>query len=106
MRLVEEKRPSRVSSRHNDCLPINKKLFPNLKEILELQRKRQLIIATDNLRLLTFFKDGIRRNCNQWSLQRRLEEIEQLNKRLNCSVIIPANRISTIMVNFPKELNQ
>ena len=39
-------------------------------------------------------------------LPRGIGEVRLLNKKLNCSVVIPANRSSTLMVNLPKDLDQ
>ena len=54
----------------------------------------------------TFLKYGIRKDCNEWSLPRGIGEVRLCNEKLNCSVVIPANRSSTMMVNLPKDLNQ
>ena len=35
-----------------------------------------------------------------------LEKSDSSIKKLNCSIVIPANRSSTLMVNIPKDLNQ
>ena len=89
MRLDDEQGPSRVLSRLNDGLPKDKKSFPSLTERLEIQRDRELYI-----------------DCNEWSLPRGFGEVERFIKKPNCSVVIPANRSSTLMVNLPKDLNQ
>ena len=106
MRLDDGQGPSRVSSRLNDALPKDKKSFPSLKERLELQRERELNIDNDDPQFITFLKYGIRKDCNEWSLPRSIGEVRLFNKKLNCSIIIPANRSSTLMVNIPKDLNQ
>ena len=64
MRLSNPINPSHrlsMSSRRNDGLPKHKKLFPTLKERLELQRDRVLNIDTDDLQFNTFHKYRIRR---------------------------------------------
>ena len=106
MRLDDGQGPSRVLSRLKDGLPKDKSSFPSLKERLEIQRNRELNIDTDDPQFLTFPKYGIRKNCNEWSLPRGIGEVKLFNKNLNCSLVIPANRSSTLMVNLPKDLNQ
>ena len=106
MRLDDGQGPSRVLSRLNDGLPKDKKSFPSLKERLEIQRDRELNINTDDPQFITFLKHGIRKDCNEWSLPRSIGEVRLFNKKLNCSIAIPANRSSTLMVNIPKDLNQ
>ena len=106
MRLDDGQGPSRVLSRLNDGLPKDKKSFPSLKERLEIQRERELNVDTDDPQFITFLKYGIRKDCNEWSLPRGIGEVKLFNKKLNCSVVIPANRSSTLMVNLPKDLNQ
>ena len=106
MRLDDGQGPSRVLSRLNDGLPRDKKSFPSLKERLEMQRDREMNIDTDDPQFITFLKYGIRKDCNEWSLPRSIGEVRLFNKKLNCSIVIPANRSSTLMVNLPKDLNQ
>ena len=106
MRLDDGQGPSRVLSRLNDGLPKDKKSFPSLKERLEIQRERELNVDTDDPQFITFLKYGIRKDYNEWSLPRGIGEVKLFNKKLNCSVVIPANRSSTLMVNLPKDLNQ
>ena len=106
MRLDDGQGPSRVCSRLNDGLPKDKKSFPSLKERLEIQRERELNIDYDDPQFITFLKYGIRKDCNEWSLPRSIGEVRLFNKKLNCSIVIPANRSSTLMVNIPKDLNQ
>ena len=106
MRLDDGQGPSRVLSRLNDGLPKDKKSFPSLKERLETQRERELNIDNDDPQFITFLKYGIRKDCNEWSLPRSIGEVRLFNKKMNCSIVIPANRSSTLMVNLPKDLNQ
>ena len=106
MRLDDGQGPSRVLSRLNDGLPKDKKSFPSLKGRLEIQRDRELNIDTDDPQFITFPKYGIRKDCNEWSLPRSIGEVRLFNKKLNCSIVIPANRSSTLMVNLPKDLNR
>ena len=106
MRLDDGQGPSRVFSCLNDGLPKDKKSFPSLKERLEIQRDRELNINTDDPQFITFLKYGIRKDCNEWSLPRSIGEVRLFNKKLNCSIVIPANRNSTLMVNLPKDRNQ
>ena len=73
---------------------------------MEIQRERELNINTDDPQFITFLKYGIRKDCNEWSLPRSIGEVRLFNKKLNCSIVIPANRSSTLMVNIPKDLNQ
>ena len=105
-RLDDGQGPSRVLSRLNDGLPKDKKSFPSLKERLEIQRDRELNINTDDPQFLTFLTYGIRKDCNEWSLPRSIGEVRLFNKKLICSIVISANRSSTLMVNLPKDLNQ
>ena len=105
-RLNDGQGPSRVLSRLNDGLLKDKKSFPSLKERLEIQRNRELNIDTDDPQFITFLKYGIRKDCNEWSLPRGIGEVKLFNKKLNFSLVIPANRSSTLMVNLPKDLNQ
>ena len=106
MRLDDGQGPSRVLSRLNDGLPKDKKSFPSLKKRFEIQRDRELNIDTDDPQFITFLKYGIRKDCNEWSLPRSIGKVRLFNKKLNCSIAIPANRRSTLMVNLPKDLNQ
>ena len=106
MRLNDGQGPSRVLSCLNDGLPKDKKYFPSFKERLEIQRDRELNIDTDDPQFNTFLKYGIREDCNEWFLPRGIGEVRLLIEKLNCSVVIPANRSSTLMVNLPRDLNQ
>ena len=101
MRLDDGQGHSRVLSRLNDGLPKDKKSFPSLKERLEIQRDRELIINTDDPQFITFLKYGIRKDCIEWSLPRSFGEVRLFNKKVNCSIVIPANRSSTLLVNPP-----
>ena len=102
----DRQRPSHVLSRSNDGLPKDKKSFPSLEERLEIQRDRELSIDTDDPQFITFLKYGIRKESNEWSLPRGIGEVRLFKEQLNCSVVIPDNRSSTLMVNLPKVLNQ
>ena len=73
---------------------------------MEIQRNRELNIDKDDPQFITFLKYGVRKDCNEWSLPRGIGEVRRFNEKLNCSVVIPANRSSTLMVNLPKDLNQ
>ena len=73
---------------------------------MEIQRERELNIDSDDPQFITFLKYGILKDCNEWSLPRSIGEVGLFNKKLNCSIVIPANRSSTLMVNLPKDLNQ
>ena len=73
---------------------------------LEIQRDRESNIDTDDPQFITFLQYGIRKDCNEWSLPRSIGEVRHFNKKVNCSLVIPANRSSTLMVNLPKDLNQ
>ena len=106
MRLDDGQGPSPVLSRLNDGLPRDKNFFPSLEERLEIQRDRELNIDTDDPQFTTFLKCGFRKDCNEWSLPRGIGEVRLFNEKLNCSVVIPANRSSTLMMNLPKVLNQ
>ena len=106
MRLDDGQGPSRVLSRLNDGLPKDKKSFPSLKGRLEIQTDREINIDTDDPQFITFLKYGIRKDGNEWSLPRSLGEVRLFNEKLNCSLVISANRSSTLMVNLPKDLNQ
>ena len=106
MRLDDGQGPSRVLSRLNDGLPKHEKSFSSLKERLEIQKDRELNIDTDDPQFITFLKYGICKDCNEWSLPRSFGEVRLFNKKLNCSIVIPANRSSTLMVNLLKDLNQ
>ena len=100
MRLNDGQGPSRVSSRLDDGLPTDKHLFPNLKE------KRELNVDTGNPQFIKFLKYGIRKEQNEWSFPRSLADIKIFNKKLNCSLRIPENLSSNLVVNLPKDLNQ
>ena len=39
-------------------------------------------------------------------MPRNIGEVRHFNKKLNCSVVIPANRSSSLIVNLPKDLNR
>ena len=95
-----------VLSRLLDGLPKDKKSFPSFKERLEIQRDRELNIDTDDPQFITLFIYGIPKDCNERSLPRSIGEVRLFKKILNCSVVIVANRSSTLMVNLPKDLNQ
>ena len=73
---------------------------------MEIQRDRELNIDTDDPQFITFLKYGIPEDCNEWSLPGGIGEVKLFNKKLNCSVLITANRSSTLMVKLPKDLNQ
>ena len=106
IRLDDEQGPSRVLSRLNDGLPKVKKSFPNLKGRLEIQRDRELNIDTDDPQFITFLKNGICKDYNEWSLPRSIGEVRLFNRKLNWSIAIPVNRSSTLTVNILKDLNQ
>ena len=106
MRLDDGQGSSRVFSCLNGGLLKDKKSFPSLKEGLETRRDREIKIATDDPQFIAFLKYGIRKNCNEWSLPGGIGEVRLFNKKLNCSVVIPTNRSSTLMVDPPKDLNQ
>ena len=91
MRLDDGKGPSRVSSRLDDGLPVDKQSFPNLKQRLEIQKERELHVDTDNPQFIKFLKYGIRRYHNEWYLPRSLGDNKIFNKKLNGSLKIPAN---------------
>ena len=55
---------------------------------------------------ITFPKYGIRKDCKEWSLPSSIGEVGLFNKKMSCSVVIPANRSPTLLVNLPKDLNQ
>ena len=106
MRLVYGQRPSRVSPLLNDGLSKDKKSFPSLQEILEMQRDRDSKIDTDDSQLITFLKVGIHKDCNKRSLPKSNGKVRLFSKKLNCSVVIPANRSSFLTENLFKDLNQ
>ena len=106
MRLDDGQGPSRVLSRLNDGLPKDKKSFQSRKERLEIQSDRVLNIDTEDPQFITFLKYGIRKDCNERSLPRSIGEVRLFNKKLNCSIVIPANRSFTLMRNLPEDLNQ
>ena len=91
MRLDDGQGSSRVLSRLNDGLPKDKKSFPSLKERLEIQRDWALNIDTNDPQFITFLKYGIRKDCNERSLPRSIGEVRLFNKKLNCSIVTPAN---------------
>ena len=106
MRLDDGQGPSHVLSRLNDGLPKDKKSFPSLKERLEIERDRELSIDTVDPQFITFLKYGNRKDRDEWSSPRSIGEVRLFNKKLNWSIVIPANRSSTLMVNLPQDLNQ
>ena len=73
---------------------------------MEIQRDRELNIDTDDPQYITFLKYEIRKDCNEWSLPRIIGEVRIFNKKLNCSIVIAANRSSSLIVNLRKDLNQ
>ena len=89
----------------DDGLPTDKRSFPNLKERLEIQEKEKKV-DTDNPQFIKLLEYGVRRDHNEWSLPRSLGDIKIFNRKLNCSLTIPANFSSNPVVNFPKDLNQ
>ena len=106
MRLDDGKGTSRASSRLDDGLPTAKQSFPNLKERIEIQKERDMNVDTDNPQFIKFLNYGIRTDHNEWSLPRSLGHIKISNKKLNCSLSIPANFSSNLVVKLPKDLNQ
>ena len=63
-------------------------------------------LDTDNPQFMKFLKYGLRRDHNEWSLSRSFGGIKIFNRKLNCSLTIPANYSSNLVVNLPKGLNQ
>ena len=106
MRLDDGKGPSRLSSRLDDGLPTDKQSFFNLKERLEIQKEIELIVDTDNPQFIKFLKYGIRRDHNECFVPRCLGDIKIFNKKLNCSLNIPASFNSNLVVILPEDLNQ
>ena len=80
MSLDDGQGPSLVFSRLNDGLPKDEQSFPSLKEILEIQRDRELNNDTDDPQFITFLKYGIRKDCNEWSLPRTIGKVKLLKK--------------------------
>ena len=103
MRLDDGQGPSRVSSRLDDGLPTDKHSLPNLKERLEIQKEREINVDTDNHQTIKFLKYGIRKDQNEWTLPRSVGDIKIFNNKLNCSLRIPANLNSILVVNLPKK---
>ena len=54
---------------------------------------------------LLFLNTAFVKTVMEGLCQQVLEKSDS-SKKLNCSVVIPANRSSTLMVNLPKDLNQ
>ena len=106
MRRDDGKGPSRVSSRLDNRLVTDKQSFPNLKEKLEIQEERELKVDTDNPQFIKFQKYDVRGDPKEWSLPRSFGDVKIYNKKLNCSLSIPANFSSNLVVNLPKDLNQ
>ena len=106
MRQGVGKRPSRLSALSADGLSTNKKSCPSLKERLDLKRERELKVDLGDPQLITFFKYGMRRDYNEWSAPGSLGNIKLCNKKLKCSITIPANFSSNLTVNLPKDLIQ
>ena len=92
----------------NDCLPTNKNrsLVSQRDWKCRTTREEEINIDTDDPQFIQFLKYGIRRECNEWSLPRRLGDIKLCNKKMNCSFTIPANFSSSLTVNLPKDINQ
>ena len=63
-------------------------------------------VDTDNPQFIEFLKHGILRNPNERSVPRSLGGIKIFNEKLNCSLNIPTNFSSNLVVNLPKDLNQ
>ena len=100
------KGPSCVSMRLDDGLPKEKNWFPSLKERLDIQKSRETNIDTDDPKFIKFLKYGIRKDHNEWFLAIPKQGIELVNKKLNCSIVIPPERCPAININLPKEMNQ
>ena len=106
IRLDDGQGTCRVYSRLDDGLPTDKQSFPHLKERLEIQKEREMNVDTDKTQFKKVLKYGVRRDHNEWSLPRSPADIKIFNKKLNCSLQIPANFSSNIVVNLHKDLNQ
>ena len=63
-------------------------------------------VDTNNPQFIKFLKYGVRKDHNEWSLPRSLGDIKIFNKKLNCSLNIPAKFSSNPVVNLHKNLNQ
>ena len=100
------KGPSCVSMRLDDGLPKEKNWFPSLKERLEIQKSRENNVDTDDPKFIKFLKYGIRKDHNEWFLATPKTGIEIVNKKLNCSIVIPPDNCPAIKVTLPKEMNQ
>ena len=74
-------RPCVVYSGLHGGLPLNKKLIPNLKEKLELQREKESNVDTDDPQFIKFLMYGIRRDYNEWSLPRSFGDLKFFNKK-------------------------
>ena len=105
-RLDDRKGPSRITSRLDDGLPTDKQSFPNLRERLEIQKEREMNVDNDNAQFIRFPKYGVLRDHNDTYLPRSLGDIKIFNKKLKCSINIPANFSSNLVVKLPKDLNQ
>ena len=92
--------------RLDDGLPKEKNWFPSLKERLEIQKSRENNIDTDDPKFIIFLKYGIRKDHNEWFLATPKPGIEIVNKKLNCSIVIPPDNCTAINVKLPKEMNQ
>ena len=106
MRLDDGQGPSRVSSRLDDGLPTTKQSFSNLNERLEIQKETEMNVDADNRQFIKFLKYGVPMDHIEWSVPRSLGDIKIFNKKLNCSLSIPANFSSNLLGNLPKNLNQ
>ena len=76
MRVDDGQGPSRVLSRLNDGLPKDKKSFPSLKEILEIQRDRELHIDTDDPQFITFLKNAFVKTVMNGLCREELEKLD------------------------------
>ena len=61
---------------------------------------------TDDPKFIKFLKYGIRKDHNEWFLATPKTGIEIVNKKLNCSIVIPPDNCPAIKVTLPKDMNQ
>ena len=92
--------------RFDDGLPKEKNWFPSLKERLEIQKSRENNVDTDDPKFIKFLTYGIRKDHIEWFLATPKQGIEIVDKKLNCSIVIPSDNCTAINVNLPKEMSQ
>ena len=61
-------------------------------------------VDTDDPQFIGNLKFGNRGDYNEWSLQRSLGDVKLFKNKSNCSITIPPNFSSNLILNLPKDL--